>query len=209
MRRFLVGLGVAGAWLSVAAALVGFVQPWASMEVTHREALGALEAAAREAPLHEVLGSLSKRVGKVVVSVKRGTETVAGALPDLSTIPTVISGADIPRLANRRDAHVVIALAEMWTGQRELGAKSYFVYLVPGMILAGAWLVTVFRRARLVCGAVGCLGLILAGLAGWRLATAHPDTFLVTITIEQGLWITCWAYAGLGLSSVFLAFASD
>ncbi|OGX12944.1 MAG: hypothetical protein A2Z92_05465 [Omnitrophica WOR_2 bacterium GWA2_63_20] len=205
MRNWLSALGLLGVWVSVAASLVGFVRPWASMELAHRKMPGALSEAARDTPLQDLLGSLSKRVGKIVVSVKRGAETVTGELPDLSSIPTVISGADIPRLGRRQDAQVVLALAEMWTGQRELGAKSLLVYLVPGLVVLCGVIVTALRRVRAVCAAVGGLSVAVAGAAWWKLSATHLETLVVAITIEQGLWMTCWAYAGLGVSSLALA----
>lgn len=209
MRNWLSALGLLGVWVSVVASLVGFVRPWASMELAHRDTLGALSEAARDTPLQDLLGSLSKRVGKVVVSVKRGAETVTGELPDLSSIPTVISGADIPRLGHRQDAQVVLALAEMWTGHRELGAKSLLAYLVPGLVVLCGALVTALQRVRAVCAAVGGLCVAVAGAAWWKLSTTHPETLLVAITIEEGLWITGWAYAGLGLSSLLLSLSSS
>lgn len=209
MRRVVVVLGLLGVWMSVAAALVGFVQPWASIDMKYRDlardVTGTVDAVAKEASLEDVLASLSKRVGRIAVSVKHGAETITGELPDLASIPTTITGADIPRLANRKDAHVVIAFAELWTGQRELGAKSYAVYVVPGLALLGGVLVTVLRGARWLCVVVGLAALAVAGFAGWKLSTAHPETLLVAITIEQGLRLICWAYVGLGCSSLVLA----
>ncbi|MBI4353859.1 MAG: hypothetical protein HY595_01340 [Candidatus Omnitrophica bacterium] len=213
MRRAFIGLGVLGVWVSVATVLAGFVQPWASIDVKYRDVArdvtGAVDAVAQEAGLGDVLASLSKRVGRIAVSVKQGTETIAGELPDLSTIPTEISGADIPRLANRKDAHVVLALAEMWTGHRELGTKSYVVYLIPGLVLLAGVLVTVFRGARWLCVLVGLTVLAIAGFAGWKISTTHTDTLLVAITIEPGLWRVCWGYAGFGLSALLLALTAS
>lgn len=205
MTNRLRALGLLGVWVSVAASLVGFVRPWASIDLAHRGTLGVLEEAAREAPLQDLLGSLSKRVGKIVVSVKQGAETITGELPDLSSIPTVISGADIPRLGHRQDAQVVLALAEMWTGQRELGAKSLLAYLVPGLAVLCGVIVTVLRRARAVCAMVGGLCVAVAGTAWWKLSATPPETLVIAITIGPGLWITCFAYAGLGVASLGLA----
>ncbi len=212
MKRIFLFLGLLGVWVGVATALVGFVQPWASIDVKYRDlardVTGTVDAVAQDAGLGDVLASLSKRVGRIAVSVKHEAETITGELPDLSSIPTVISGADIPRLANRKDAHVVIAFAELWTGHRELSAKSYLVYLVPGLILLGGVLVTAFRGARWLCVVVGLTALVIAGFAGWKLSTTSTDTLLVAITIEPGLWRVCWGYAGLGAASFLTALVS-
>lgn len=194
LRVGLLGL----AWLSVGAALVGFVLPWAMLEMKHVQGTA----------LEELAGKLGQELGRVVVSVKRGAETVTGELPDLSQIADDVSGIQIPQLANRKDAKVVLALAEMLTGQRELGAKSYVVYLVPGLALLCGLLLTGAGRARTVCllTAVLCFG--IAGGGFWKLLTTKTDTLLVGIVIGQGLWMSLWAYVGLGVSAVGLSAAS-
>lgn len=205
LRVGLLGL----AWLSVGAALVGFVLPWAMLEVEYVQGTA----------LEELAGKLGQELGRVVVSVKRGAETVTGELPDLSQIADEVSGIQIPQLANRKDAKVVLALAEMLTGphtkifgvgagQRELGAKSYAVYLVPGLALLCGLLLTGAGRARAVCLLLAFLCFGIAGAGFWKLLTTKTDTLLVGIVIGQGLWMSLWAYVGLGVAAMGLAASS-
>ena len=203
--RLVRGMLLVVVWVSAAAALRGFVLPWARLDVKYRQVTGALNEAAQSVPLGDLMGKLAKKVGRVAVTVKRGAETVTGELPDLSKIPTQVSGADIPRLANQQDAQVALALAEMFTGQRELSTKAWLVYLVPGLALAAGVLLTLGRRLRWICASVGALCLGIAGFAAWKLSTTPTDTLLVAITIGPGLWLSCWAYAALGVSSLVLA----
>jgi len=203
--RGLTPLLLAVAWLSVGAALAGFVRPWAILEVKYRKVTGAVGHAVQGTPLEALAGKLSQELGRVVVSVKRGAETVTGELPDLSKVPDEVSGIQIPRLANQRDAKVVLALAEMLTGQRELGAKSYAVYLVPGLALLWGLLLTAAGRTRAVCLLIAVLCFGAAGVGFWKLLTAETDTLLVGIVIGPGLWMSLWAYVGLGVSAAGLA----
>ena len=205
MRRLFRALVLVGVWVSVAAALDGFVKPWAHLDVKYRTVVNAVDQVAGSAGLGDLSRRLTEELGRVVVKVTRGAQTLTGELPDLSKIPTEVSGAQIPQQANRQDAKVVLALAEMLTGQRELGAKSYAVYLVPGLALLFGVVLTVANRQRLLCGCLALLCLTVAGGGFWKLLTSDTDTLLVGITIGQGLWQSLWAYAGLGVSAVGLA----
>lgn len=192
-------------WLSVVAAVVGFVLPWATLDVKATRVVGGATQLIEGAPLEAVTGNLAKKLGNVVIQVKRGAETVTGKLPDLSQIPTHVNGPQIPQLVNRQDAQVVLALAEMLTGERQVGAKSYVVYLVPGLAILCGILVTLASRVRVACLLVGVVCVTVAGVGFWKLLTAKTETLLVAITIGQGLWLSLWAYVGLGVFAMVLA----
>ena len=153
-------LGVA--WLSVAAALIGFFLPWATLDLTYSTVTDPLGQTVSARSLQELAGRLTKKVGRVVIHVRRGGETLTGELPDFSKIPTRVSGVEIPTMANRQDVHVLLAFTEILTGYRQLGARSLLVYLLPGVALLFGLLLTLARRRRLVCGAIGLLCLAVA-----------------------------------------------
>jgi len=52
---------------------------------------------------------------------------------------------------------------------------------------------------------VGIVCLVVAGGGFWKLLTTKTETLLVAITIEQGLWLSLWAYVGIGLAALVLA----
>lgn len=208
--RSLMRIGVLGVlWAGVVIALVGFVLPWASVDLKSPKLPQQLQDVADATPLSDVLGKLTKGVGRVVVQVKRGAETVTGELPDLSNIPKEVRGVDIPYLANRPDAHVVLALAELLTGQRELGAKSYAVYLLPGLALLCGILLTIAPRLRALCLALGVICLAVAIGGYWKVTTTKLDNLLVAITIGKGLWLSLWGYALVGASALSLTLLSE
>lgn len=213
LLRFLVLIGV---WVSVAAAIMGFAKPWAHLDLKYRQVtesvervVGGVERVTEGTPLEDVTRRLTEGLSRIVVQVRQGAETVTGELPDLSQIPTEVSGEQIPQLANRPDAKVVLALAEMLTGQRELGAKSSAVYLVPGLALLFGVMLTFASRQRLPCGFIGLLCLAVAGGGFWKLLTTDTNTLLVRIVIGVGLWMSLWAYAGLGAAAILLAWLAD
>jgi hypothetical protein len=190
-------------WVCVAAAMAGFVLPWALVDVREPSALTQLR---ESAPGQELLGALTKRVGRITAEVRRGAETVTGELPDLEAIPRQISGAQIPRLANQQNTRAALAVAELLMGRRQhLGAKSYAVYLLPGLALLCALLVTFLGRARSVILGSAAVCAAVSGAGFWKLLTADTQALFIAVTIGPGLWLSLWAYAGLAAASGLLA----
>ena len=197
MRNALRVVLIALVWSSVAMTVVGFFLPWASITVNPQLTHGV--------SLQELAQKVSKKAGRVVVQVQRGGQTMTASLPDLATIPTRVSGAQILQLGNRQDVQVVLALAEMLTGQRKLGARRYAVLLLPCLALAAGIMMTVVRRARLAGVCVGLLCVAVAGIGFWKLCTTNTRTLLVAIALGPGLWLSLWAYVVLGLAALGIA----
>lgn len=188
-------LALAVAWLSVAGALVGFYQPWATLDLR--------EPALAEQLRDAALSGLEERLGRITVTIRRGAKTIVGDLPSLADIPTEVSGAEIPRMIREERAQLALALAELFTNTRyHLGLKSDAVYLVPGVaLLCGVLLTLCGRRPPIAWGvALFCGGISGAGF--WTLLTMKTHTPLVAITVGRGLWLSCWAYAGLAVAAV-------
>lgn len=189
-------------WVSVAVVFRAFFVPWALIDL--REP--ALLRQARETVEGQgVLDDLTKRIGKVTAQIRRGTETVAGEL-SLSDIPHEVSGMQIPQMANQQNAQVAMALVELLTNQRQhVGAKSYAVYLVPGLALLCGGLLTVLGTRRAVSLGVAGLCAVIAGAGFWKLLTTNTQARFLAITIGPGLWQSLWGYAGLAAAALLSA----
>lgn len=191
------------AWASVLVAVVAFFLPWARIDLREPEIAKQLR---QTAPGQSLVEGLTKKIGKVVVQVKRGTETVTGELPSLEDIPKRVSGVQIPQLANQKNAQVVMALAELLTNERRhAGAKSYAVYLVPGLALLCGVLLTARGRRRGLALGVALLCAAVAAVGFWKLSTTNTTTRFIAITIGPGLRLSLWAYAGLAVAAVLFA----
>lgn len=209
MRKIIDGALVAAIWLSAAGAVAGFLLPWASIDVKYRgvvrDVAGTANNLLGDVPLGDAAQRLTQKLGKIVISVKRGAETVTGELPDLSQIPTQVNGPQIPQLVNRPDAHLVIALTEMFTGQQQIGPKSYAVYAVPVLAVLFALLLTVSGRVALVAVLVSLASVAVGGGTLWKLMSTSTDAALMKITIKLGLWLICWSFIALGVLGLLRA----
>ena len=171
------------AWAAVALTLVGFVLPWARIEI------------------HEP----SVRLGRIAVTLQRGSKTIRGDVPTNAGLPTQVSGWQIPQLANQEQARVATAMLEFLTKTRQhVGLKSYAVYLVPGVaLLCGIGLTVCWRFSPLVW-VIGSLCAAVAGAGWWSVLTTHPRTLFVAVTIERGVWCSLWGYVGLACAAGWL-----
>lgn len=195
MRRT---IGVLIAWLSVAAAVGGFFLPWVRIDLREH---ALVQQFRRSGAMNDLLGQLNDKLGRVVVQVRRGTETITGDLSTLSELPRQVSGVQIPQLANDERAKLVMVLAEMVTHTpQDVRWKSYAVYLLPSLALVFGVLLTGWGRlAPVAIGvALACLG--IAGFGFWKLLTVQ-DAIAASISIGPGLWISISAYLGLALAA--------
>ena len=199
MRQALVMMLV---WMSAAAAVYGFFQPWAIVDVREPDALKRLRDAT---PLQGTVGGLAHDLRRVAVKIRRGTETITGDLPSLKDIPKQVSGVQIPQMANQKNAKVAMALVELLTNTRhDVGAQSYAVYLVPGLALLGALFVTILAGSPVVPIGVALLSLTIAGTGFWKLLTTNTSTLFIAVTIGPGLWLSLWSYVGLALAALLV-----
>ena len=196
MRMVILGV----VWVSVAATGVGFVLPWARIDL--REP-GLVKQVREKMPASDTLSGLTKDLGKITAKIKRGTQTITGDLPTLADIPKEVSGIQVPRIANQKNAQTALALMELFTGKQEhIGLKSYAVYLLPGIALVCGLLMTFIGRQRLVPWGVAILCAAIAGVGFWKLLTTNTQALMVAITIGPGLWLSLWAYVGLACAAV-------
>ena len=201
MTRLSIGL----AWLSVLSAAIGFVRPWARIDLREPAPAKQLQEVAG---LSGALGAVTQRIGRIAIKVRRGAETITGDLPSLADLPREVSGAQIPQVANRKNAQVVMALAERLTNtRRHLGLKSYAVYAVPGLAMIAALLLSVWGSRPILAWAIALVCAAVAGLGFWKLLTTNTQALFIAITIGPGLWLSLWAYAGLAAAAAISGFA--
>jgi len=190
-------LAIVFAWVCVVATGVGFVMPWARIDLREPDVVKQVR---QTTPVSDTLSGLTKDLGRITATIRRGAETITGDLPTLTGIPKEVSGIQIPQMVNQKNAHTAIALMELLMNERQnLGLKSYAVYLLPGMALLCGLLLTFLGRQRIVPWAVAGLCGLLAGVGFWKLLTTKLSSLMIAITIGPGLWLSLWAYVGLAV----------
>ena len=186
-------------WAGVAAAIVGFVLPWAQLDLTEPEIARQLR---QSAPGQELLGRLGKQLGRVTVEIHRGAETIAGPLPSLQDLPRHVSGIQIPAMVNQQQSQLALSVIELLLNTRyHAGPRSYAVYLVPGIALLCGLLITLAGRIRGVAFASAAVCAAIAAAGFWKLLTTNTRTLFIAITIGPGLWLSLWGYVATALGA--------
>ncbi len=185
----------------VAAAVAGFFLPWAYLRPRVLGKDGRVRSERPES-FQALSKAFSRNAGRVKVTFTRDSHTMSGNLADVLDIPPQVTGAQIPIFANHHDRQLSMAVTEMATHTSGLGRKSYFLYLIPVLaLLSGLLLIAGPRRWYVPIGAV-CLATAIAGF--WQLAMMEPGSSLVDVTFGPGLWVTCWAFGGLGAVALLM-----
>jgi len=193
-------VGLVLVWVNVGVAAIGFVLPWARIDLREptlvKQVRGTL-------PASDTLSGLTKDLGRITATIRRGAQTITGDLPTLADIPKEVSGIQIPQMVNRKNAHTAIALMELLMNERQhLELKSYAVYLLPGIALLCGLVLTVLSRQRVIPWVVAGLCGLIAGVGFWKLLTTNLSSLMIAITIGPGLWLSLWAYVGLSAAAV-------
>ena len=179
------------AWCCAFTALIGFFLPWAQLDIGNSK-VGK-----------EAASSIRKSLGK---TFKAGGSKEPSWMQHRSknspAIPTRITGVMIPQLANRQHVKTLTQLAKLFTkSDEQLGLKSYAVYLLPGLIVLLAVLLTRCGDHALIrWGVAGCAAAV-AGFGFWKLLTIDTRAQFA-IAIGPGLWMSLWAYAGMSAAAV-------
>lgn len=186
-------------WISVAVVIVAFFLPWANLNM--REP-GLVRQLREKTGISQPLSKLSEKLGKITASIRRGAETITGDLPTVLDIPKQVSGVQIPKLANQKNAKVTLALVEMLTNKRQhIGIKSYAVYLLPGLALTAGLLITFLSTNPRILLGTAAVCAVVAAIGFWKLSTTPTDMLFISITIGPGLWLSFWGYVGLAIAA--------
>jgi len=164
-----------------------FYMPWAKVSTSVVKISEEVSSAA-ENKLFDI-----PEVKKAIKGLKKATRIV-DKLGDVE-IKSAVSGYDIPRMINQRSSKVAVSVAQIiFKEAKDLDKKSYLVYALPLSALLCAALALAGLKSWLAAYPMLLLsgGISITGL--YKLKTADLSTLSVSITIEQGLWYTLYAF---------------
>lgn len=116
-----------------------------------------------------------------------------------------ISAYQVPTMANTEDARLSITVIRILNPDIEDADKKVFlIWLVP--FLAVGIIVTslILRKNKWVHLAYAAIGIFIFAFGAYRITNLKLDRTFLDVTIGPGLWLTLWAYLGIGLCELFL-----
>jgi hypothetical protein len=156
------------------------------------------------------IGQLERKIGRIKVEVRHAGETHTASLASLADrLPLSLSGFEIPRFANQRDATAPLALAGLLgLAPEALDKRSWLVYAVPMGLAAALGLLSVCGPRRRIALAVliGCA--FAAGVGCWKLRWMQSDALPGALSVGWGLWLSVGAYVLMAFAALLLVASS-
>ena len=114
-----------------------------------------------------------------------------------------ISAYQVPILANSNESTLIISLMQIFMPNvRDADKKSYFLWAIP-------LLAVVIAAAGFFLGgnkwfnlAVGMIGIVIFSVVTYKVKSVDLDKMVMKVSTGPGLWLTLWAYFGMGIVSV-------
>lgn len=129
----------------------------------------------------------------------------AGKLSEILTgeerrVSQTVSAYQVPRLANTKDTRLAISVIKIMNpGVKDADKKSFLVWVVPLLAVTILALSILFKNNKWLHLACALIGILIFSIGVYRIKSANLSQALLNIAIGPGLWLTLWAYLGLGL----------
>ena len=181
-----------------------FNLPWVRLEMRKSTYTQATYGRAKPKPAKaEKPNQISRALGKASAGFGRGPKKVGDRVH--LAIPSRITGAQIPHLANHEGTKTVMLLVERFAKKSEhIGLKSYAVYALPVLAWIAGLILLRWGRLPLVAAPVGLVCGAVAGIGAWQLATLKLTTPMMTVQLQPGIWLALTPYVGLLAAAVRL-----
>lgn len=137
--------------------------------------------------------------------VRIESQAVVGELSKLLTgkeekISQSLSGFQVPAMANQQDARLAIAVMKIINPEsQKVDQESYLIWLVPLLAVVILILSIILAQNQWVHLAGGAIGVLIFIIGLYKINSMHMDQTFLNVSIESGIWLTLWAYLGLGL----------
>ncbi|MDD4295242.1 MAG: hypothetical protein PHP69_07010 [Candidatus Omnitrophica bacterium] len=135
-----------------------------------------------------------------VDTARMGFITKAISGKELTNI--LISGIDVPFMANSNNAALLESVAKIFNPQISgIGVKSLLIFIVPLLPTLLFCMLIFLRRVRWLFIANAVLFLGAASFITYKLKTTQLDKLVIKVDILYGLWMIVLGYFIFGLAS--------
>jgi len=111
-----------------------------------------------------------------------------------------ISGYRIPVLANSQESRFMISVIKIFNPDiKDADKKSYAVWAVPILAIAIGILSWLFGKNKWMNLIFAIIGILIFVAAFYKIATTDLDKAVLKVALAPGIWLTLWAYLGIGI----------
>ena len=114
-----------------------------------------------------------------------------------------ISAYHVPMLANTEDARLANSVIKILNPDtQDAGKNSFLIWLVPLLAVAILLLSILFSKNKWVHLASAAVGILIFVIGVYRIKTLNLNQIILNVAIGPGLWLTLWAYLGIGVCAL-------
>ena len=114
---------------------------------------------------------------------------------------------EVPIMANGDDSRLIISIVKIFKPSvGDIHIKSWGVWGIPFLAVIMAFALSALKGAswkKWLCLAFGIIGCAIFAVGAFKIKTTDLDKLILQITMGPGLWITLWAYLGIGLACLY------
>ncbi len=178
------------------AIIYAFFIPWAKIVVSGTKVATQLTEAVSKGPLKD-----TPRAAKIISKLESATKTIE-QFGDIE-IKSTVSGNDIPALVSRKDSKSALALMQLFfKDAKDVEKKAKLVYLLPFFAIVSIALAAVGIKYRISPIIIAVIGGAISGAGLYKLSTLSTANLPVALGIENGLWLTMYAYLFICVVSI-------
>jgi len=119
----------------------------------------------------------------------------------------LISGAEIPILANSDESRLIISIAKIFYPRvTNVDKKSFLVLIVPILAIIIFLLALKLSKNKLTNLLIGIIGIGIFAFTLYKIQSTDLDKLVLQIKIGIGMWMILYAYLAIGLVSIFNLF---
>ncbi|MBU4377167.1 MAG: hypothetical protein KKD29_06835 [Candidatus Omnitrophica bacterium] len=176
--------------------IYAFFMPWAKIVISGTEVSKRLIEAASKGPLKD-----SPHAAKFINKLQSATKSME-KMGDIE-IKSVVSGNDIPTLVNQKESKTALALIQLFfPDAQDIDKKAKMVYLLPLLAIVCMGLAAAGVKYRISPLIIAIIGGVVSGAGLYKLSTLGSANLAVTLGIENGLWLTMYAYLFICIVSI-------
>jgi hypothetical protein len=181
--------------LSAVVIIISFFMPWAKASTSATRVAKSVKQGAGGALQGTSLGE------KVMTYFDVATQAISD-MGDIK-VKTIVRGCDIPTLVSKKSSNVAISLVQVYAKDaNDLDKKASLIYIIPLFALACIALAVLGMKNILFVAIMGLASGIISIVGFFKIMTTDMSSMVVQISIENGLWLTLWAYMAIFMISV-------
>lgn len=113
-----------------------------------------------------------------------------------------VSGFRVPLIANSEESRLMVSVIKIFQPNiKDADKKSYLIWIVP-LLAIGMFMLDRALKNRWVVLMIGIVGILIFGVATFKIITTDLDKLVLNVKIGYGLWLILIGYLAIGILEI-------